>query len=134
MSQSELPQMPPRPVPPPEMSEKELMQGVIDTARIFGWRVAHFRSVPVKRGKATVWMTPVQADGKGFPDLVLVRERVLWVELKVGGNVLSEEQAQWLEALRGAGQVAVVWTEDEWHRGIVEATLKRQPVQQTTAA
>lgn len=134
MSQAELPHMPPRPVAPHEMSEKELMQGVIDTARIFGWRVAHFRSVPVKRGPRVVWETPVQADGKGFPDVVLVRERVLYVECKVGRNVLSDEQAAWLEALRAAGQEAVVWTDADWHAGIVEAALKRQPVQQSNAA
>lgn len=134
MSQAELPHMPRRPDPVPEISEKELMQGVIDTARIFGWRVAHFRSVPVRRGPRVVWETPVQADGRGFPDLVLVRERVLWVELKVGSNTLSDEQAAWIEALRSAGQEAVVWTDSDWHRGIVEAALKREPVQQSNAA
>ena len=107
------------------ISEKQLMQGVIDTARIFGWRVAHFRSVPVRRGKRVVWETPVQADGKGFPDLVLVRERVVWVELKVGGNTLSAEQAAWLEALREAGCEALVLTEHDWSSGAVEALLQR---------
>jgi hypothetical protein len=127
VSQAELPHMPRRPDPVPEISEKELMQGVIDTARIFGWRVAHFRSVPVKRGPRVVWETPVQADGRGFPDLVLVRERVLWVELKVGANTLSDEQAAWIEALREAGQEAHVLTDEDWHRGVIEALLRRQP-------
>lgn len=107
------------------MTEKELQIGVIDVARLFGWRVAHFRSVPVKRGVRVVWETPVQADGVGFPDLVLVRERVLWVELKVGRNTLSPEQAAWLEALRAAGQEAVVWTEHQWDSGEIEAELRR---------
>jgi hypothetical protein len=103
--------------------ERELQAGVIDVARLFSWRVAHFRSVPVRRGKRTVWETPVQADGAGFPDLVLVRERVLWIELKVGKNTLSAPQADWLEALRGAGEEVHVWTEHEWQDGTVELTL-----------
>ena len=109
------------------MIEKELQTGVIDVARLFGWRVAHFRSVPVKRGPRVVWETPVQADGAGFPDLVLVRDRVLWIELKVGKNTLSAVQAAWLEALRSAGQEVYVWTDVDWDAGIVEVVLDRKP-------
>jgi len=116
------------PAPRPTLSEKELQQAVIDTAHLFGWRVAHFRSVPVKRGPRVQWETPVQADGKGFPDLVLVREVVLWIELKVGANTLSSEQAAWLEALRAAQQEAFVWTDADWFEGTVEARLRRVPV------
>lgn len=123
----------PRKPPEPQLSEKELMQAVLDTAAIFGWKRAHFRSVPVRRGKRIVWETPVQADGRGFPDLVLVRERVMWVELKVGKNVLSSEQAAWLEALRAAGQDAQVWTDGMWLSGEIEALLRRQPGQRDAA-
>ena len=108
------------------MTEKELMAGVIDTARILGYRVAHFRSVPVKRGGRVVWQTPVQADGAGWPDLAICGHgRLLFVETKVGKNTLSAEQAAWLEALRAAGQEAYVWTEHEWDSGEIEACLKR---------
>jgi len=122
VSQAELAGMPPSRA----MSEKALQTCVIDTARILGWRVAHFRSVPVKRGPRVVWETPVQADGAGFPDLVLVRERVLWLELKVGANTLSQSQAEWARALRDAGEEFYVWTEHDWHNGIVETTLRRE--------
>lgn len=105
------------------MTERELQTGVIEVARVFGWRVAHFRSVPVKRGPTVRWQTPVQADGAGFPDLVLVRDRVLYVELKVGSNKLSPEQEAWLEALHDAGQEALVWTDRDWTEGIVETVL-----------
>lgn len=109
----------------PTLDEKALTANVIDVARIFGWRVAHFRSVPVKRGPGVVWQTPVQGDGAGFPDLVLVREEVLWIELKVGGNTLSQLQAEWLEALREAGEEAFVWTDSDWFAGVIEARLRR---------
>lgn len=115
------------------MTEKELMAGVLDVAALFGWKRAHFRSVPVKRGPRVVWETPVQADGAGFPDLVLVRERVLWIELKVDRNTLSAEQAKWLECLREAGQEAYVLTDSEWHSGEIEALLARQPKQANAA-
>lgn len=108
------------------MLEKELQAAVIDCARIFGWRIAHFRSVPVRRGSSTVWQTPVQADGAGFPDLVLVRERVLFVELKVGRNVLSTEQTAWINALRTAGEEARIWTDNDWEVGIIEAQLQQR--------
>lgn len=125
VTQPELAGMPERPASRPAMLERELQAGVIDTARIFGWRVAHFRSVPVRRGRRVVWETPVMADGAGFPDLILVRDEVLAVELKVGRNTLSAEQADWLEAFRAAGVEAFVWTEHDWYDGAIEARLRR---------
>ncbi len=105
------------------MLEKDLVKGIIDVARLFGWRCAHFRPAMTQQG----WRTPVQGDGKGFPDLVLVRDRVIYVEAKVGGNTLSPEQTDWLEALRAAAQEAYVWTNRDWEDGIVEAVLRREP-------
>jgi hypothetical protein len=60
------------------MAEAELLDNVIELAHLFGWRVAHFRPAMTKHG----WRTPVSADGKGFVDLVLVRDRTIFVELK----------------------------------------------------
>lgn len=112
--------------PTDALDEKALQTAAIDAARILGYRVAHFRSVPVKRGPRVVWETPVQADGRGFPDLVVVGHgRVLWRELKVGRNTLSDEQAAWLEALRAAGQDAGVWTDRDWLDGLIEVDLRR---------
>ena len=106
------------------LTEKQLQAAVIDLARMLGWRVAHFRSVPVKRGPHVRWETPVAADGAGFPDLVLCRERVVWAELKVGGNKPSSAQQAWLTGLRRAGQETYVWTDVDWHRGDVEKALR----------
>lgn len=58
----------------------------------------------------------------GFPDLVLVGNRVLYAELKVGRNRLTLEQAEWINALRNAGQEAVVWWPQQWDS--VEAKLR----------
>ena len=87
----------------PKITEAQFQDLLIDLAHLFSWKVAHFRPAFTKRG----WRTPVQADGKGFPDLVLVRERIVWVELKAEGAKLSEEQGWWRDWLLEAG--------GEWH-------------------
>lgn len=108
------------------LTEKQLQAAVIDLARALGWRVAHFRSVPVKRGPSVRWETPVAADGAGFPDLVLVREgdRVVFAELKVGANKPTAAQQGWLTALRRAKASVCVWTEREWWNGDIETELR----------
>jgi hypothetical protein len=100
---------------------RELQKGIVDTARRFGWRVAHFASM---KGHDGIWRTPAQADGKGWPDLVLVRERVLFVEVKGDGDRLRHEQETWLSALRMAGQEVRVWTPDDWAEGRIEDVLR----------
>lgn len=40
----------------------------------------------------------------GFPDLLLMRERVVWIECKSAGGRLREAQAAFMAALAAAGQ------------------------------
>lgn len=91
------------------MSELEFQAAVIEAARLLGWRVAHFRPARTRRG----WRTPVQGDGRGFPDLVAVhpgRGAPLVRELKAGGRAkLSREQAAWLADFEACGVDAGVW-------------------------
>lgn len=86
------------------VSEAELQEQVIELARLLRWRVAHFRPAMTKHG----WRTPVAGDGKGFPDLVLVRDRVVVVELKSEVGRVSDDQAEWLGAFEAAGVLALV--------------------------
>lgn len=85
--------------------EKDWQRQVIDLARLLKWRVAHFRPAMTKHG----WATPVAADGKGFPDLCLVRERLIFAELKRDGGKLADDQRIWLAALEHAGIEVHVW-------------------------
>lgn len=90
-----------------QVTEADFLRQVLDLARILGWRSAHFRPAWSARG----WRTPVQGDGIGFPDLILVRRnRAIAAELKreVGGTV-SNDQLLWLSAFEAAGLETAVW-------------------------
>lgn len=101
----------------PALKEKELQKAVVDHAHRMGWRVAHFRTSRTQSGG---WATAVSADGKGFPDLVLVRAgRLLFIELKRKGGRLSEEQRKWLTALEvvsmhNALVEMEIWDPSDW--------------------
>ncbi len=89
------------------LTEAEFQRQVIEVAHIFGWRVAHFRPAMTQRG---TWITPVQADGKGFPDLVMVRgERLIFAELKQDKARLTAEQIGWLDELSATKAEVYTW-------------------------
>ncbi len=69
-------------------------------------------------------MTPVGADGAGFPDLCLVRgDRLLFAELKQDGRYPGPKQREWHEALMTSGAYVYVWKPKDWHAGYIEAAL-----------
>lgn len=102
------------------MTERELQDWIVAAARLLGWRVAHYRPARTAHG----WRTPVSYDGRGLPDLLLARDRIVFAEIKVGRNRLSPEQTTWLEVLREAGVEAHVWTDKDWVSGVVEDVLR----------
>lgn len=110
------------------MKGKDLQRSVIELAHLHGFYVAHFASALVTgRDGNPRWRTPVQADGKGFPDLVLVRpgDRVIYVEIKGKGDSVRPDQANWHRWLASAGQDVFVWTERELNSGAINEVLKR---------
>jgi len=96
----------------PQVSEKDFQAQVIALAQLCGWRVAHFRPARTKNGE---WRTPVAADGAGFFDLVLMRERVIFAELKTNTGTLTRDQHAWREAATMAGAITVVWRPRDWN-------------------
>lgn len=102
----------PRVVPGLAESEDGFLGWVIDQAHWLHWTVAHFRPCQTGRG----WRTAVQADGAGFPDLVLVRDRVLYAEVKSAGGRLEPEQRAWRDRIVAAGGEWHLWRPDqrEW--------------------
>ena len=83
------------------ISEKDWQRTVIDAAQLYGWLVQHDRDAR-------------KSTGAGFPDLVLVRERVLFVELKTEKGRLSPRQKTWRERLCGAGAEYRLWRPSDW--------------------
>lgn len=105
------------------ITEAEFTRQVIDFAHLHRWRVAHFRPGRVKRGGVEKYETAVAADGKGWPDLVLVRaSRLLCVELKRDRKQKPRpEQLAWLDAFRDCGAEVYLWTPADWPA--IEETL-----------
>ena len=91
-----------RPAPPvePEADEKAFQAEVIKEARRLGWR--HYHTYDSRKSAA------------GFPDLVLVRDRVVWVELKSATGRLTAAQEEWRDWLLAAGQEWHLWRPADW--------------------
>lgn len=109
----------PRRIP---LNGTKLQKEIVAAARRKGWKVAHFTSV--FDGKNKIWRTPASADGKGWPDLVLVRDRLVAVEVKGDGDKLRPEQKDWLAVLIKAGVETYVWTPADWFDGTIDNVLK----------
>lgn len=113
------------------MNERELQSAVLDLAALLGWRCAHFRPARVMRGGRETYETPVDADGKGWPDLTLAhpkQRRLLFVELKAARGRLSLQQIEWLDALTDSECAEVYcWYPADWNDGTVERLLRASP-------
>ena len=73
----------------PKETEKDFTQRVIDYLKLTGWKVYHSTAPG-----AAMWKP------RGFPDIVAVRERVAFLELKMPGRTMSEYQEEWADALQ----------------------------------
>jgi hypothetical protein len=89
------------------VTEKAWQATVLEAARTCGWLVYHTHNS--------------RRSQPGFPDLVLVRDRVIFVELKAEDGKLSHAQADWLAALGRAGADVHCWRPSDWD--LVSATL-----------
>ena len=79
----------------PSLSERQWQQQVLELAALYRWTWYHTHDS--RRSPA------------GFPDLVLVRDRVLFVELKTDRGRLTTEQLRWQNELYHAGAEVFVW-------------------------
>lgn len=94
---------------PPE-TEAQFQAAVIRLAHLRGWHVAHFCPAMNTRGR---WMTPVHADGAGFPDLVIAKagHAPIFAELKSARGRLTPAQVEWRDAL---GPHHQLWRPTDW--------------------
>jgi hypothetical protein len=89
---------------------KDLQKAVVDYAHLKHWTVAHFPAVETTRG----WRTAIAGDARGFPDLLLVRERIVVIEIKGDGDTVKPEQEEWQRKFRAAGAEAYVVRPKDW--------------------
>ena len=101
------------------MKESDLQRGVIERAQQLGWLVMHPLPGQTRKG----WATTTQGNGKGFPDLTLVRERIIFAELKAAAKYLTAEQRVWRDAILGAGGEWYCWKPLQWWDGTIDAIL-----------
>jgi hypothetical protein len=98
----------------PEQSEQVFQSGVLEYAGLQGWRAMHIADSrrQVTRGGKTQWI----GDGlaAGWPDLTLVRERLIVAELKAESGRLSVKQREWIDALKWAGVETDCWKPSDW--------------------
>jgi hypothetical protein len=93
-------------------TEASFTNQVIQLAQLHGWRVAHFRPARTAKG----WRTAVSGDGKGFPDLVMLRnDEMIVAELKMPKGRLTPEQEAWMNQFDLISYCAERrWTPDDW--------------------
>ena len=92
------------------MTEAQFQAQVLNLARLYGWRSAHFSD---SRRQIRPGVFVGDRGAAGWPDLVLVRERIVFAELKAANGRLRRGQAAWLDALKAAGAETYVWRPDD---------------------
>ena len=90
---------------PPEfkVTEKRFTTRVVTFLRSRGWHV-----------QRNGWIGTGNQFLKGFPDLVCVREVVLFVELKRADGTLRPPQQEWRDWVRAAGGNWELWRPQDW--------------------
>ena len=96
--------------------EDDFQQQIIDYAHLNHWKVAHFRTARIQRKDGSVYYaTPVQADGEGFPDLILLKgNQIVIAEIKSENGKLSDKQKEWLAAWEMTEADVFVWRPQDW--------------------
>ena len=96
-----------------DAEEKELAAAVAKLAKEHGWKRYH--TYNSRKSEA------------GFPDEVLVRERVVYAELKSADGKLSADQLNWRDALLEAGQEWYEWRPEDWPEIFALLSAPRPP-------
>lgn len=83
-----------------QITEKQFRQQVAQLAKLCGWK-CYF-----------TWLS-LHSPG-GFPDLWMIRDRLVICELKTEKGQLIEAQWEWLMLLQQAGYEAYLWRPSDW--------------------
>ena len=90
---------------PPEFqtTEKKFTNRVVQFLRKQGWHV-----------QRNGWVGVGNQFLKGFPDLVCVRDVVVFVEIKKADGTLRVEQQEWRNWVLDAGGIWELWRPQDW--------------------
>jgi len=91
------------------MTEAQLQAAVIELAGVLGWWVYHTKDS--------------RRSQPGFPDLVLIRDRIIYRELKNSKRKVTREQTEVGERITLAGGDWAVWRPADWDEDIIFETL-----------
>ena len=103
--------------PPEKSTENTLLGAIRHLAKLHGWMCYHTHDS--------------RRSDEGFPDVVLVREAIIFAELKSPTGKLSHAQEIWLRMLERTHQVEVyLWRPQDL--GAIAARLSRRTVGSAT--
>lgn len=99
-----------------QMSENQFREQVVAAARNRGWLVYFhdtnrptYEVVDDRRRKNRSMGTP------GFPDLTMTKgQRLVFAELKVKRNKLTDSQWAWRDAIETTGSEYYIWRPSDW--------------------
>lgn len=104
----------------PIQSEAELQKEIVSFLQEQGYKVLVTGKARLKRNGKDTYVTPYQADGKGFCDIAAfnprAKNKLLALELKSNEGKLTVEQHEWLSVLKECGFYASVITPSNWKR------------------
>lgn len=94
------------------MTEKQFQTQIVMVAKANGWMVYH--TYDSRRSEP------------GFPDLVLVRDRVLYREIKTDTGRVSKAQQEWGDVLTKAGADFAIWRPRDLKSIVSELSTKKE--------
>jgi len=100
------------PMPEADWDEPRFQRWCVATARANGWRVRVMdqRGRPGWRGQPT---------DKGWPDLLMVKDRVVWIELKDADGQLRPDQLEVIGLLIDSGAEVYIMRPAQWEEFMV---------------
>ena len=107
-------------------TEKDFHDNVVALATLLHWRVWHDRATNApSKCKNCGAVLQFARNPSGFPDLLLMRERLIWRELKREGEDPKPKQHAFGQQLVDAGEDYDVWRPSDWSSGRIEMELRR---------
>lgn len=111
------------------MSEADWQSTIVDLAQTLGWMALHVadsRKEVVNRRTRERHLVG-DREAAGLPDWLLIRDRVLFVELKRQDGQLSIRQREVIAALDKAGAEWFVWRPSDYDEAVQVLTERMRP-------